>query len=317
MAGAETLGFKWKSVTFGLSVEGILIRNKIKKALHEKHGVIKDRKQIMDERKKHDIEGIKETEDDMTNRAKKTTELVHATFFHTGLILDRELGFLMKIANENNDIIKKLPDGSKHSDRLKKINKRLVGVLDEVNDELKEDQKVIFAIEKRTEGEEGYALKFRAAMTAKDSLDIMKRFTMMYEVKKIVKDEKKIEGIEEKVHALRNKIVGKKQVTDKDLEEIEKEEEEMLNLALDEAKNSYKLIINDYLMMNIIVGVLNEDIELTEEDMKTHEIPLVMGQLNEKQKKEVLAFVKKELHTEHIELNQLFDDARDAKAAAS
>ncbi|MBW2989972.1 hypothetical protein KY358_06685 [Candidatus Woesearchaeota archaeon] len=273
---------------------------------------------------KHEIDKIEEIEDKLNHTAEDATVHSHRLIAldllilygivkyceNFAILLKKEEGEIEKTKKERGPIIKII---NKYGLKEKDVKNKLAKVVSDIKDNLKKDRAIILAMENITEGKEAVALQLKEAVSTKAR--IVRYMKMRIETKRARKELREEEkGLRELmpllIHLDLIQGIHQKGTTssriEKELEDIDKKEKDFVKSAGKGAENVYRLFVNDFLVMRIIILHLYEEENLTEKLAAKHEIPRSIAVADKGKKDKILAAIRNRLQEERQDIKQIW-----------
>lgn len=308
-------GTKGKKLTYGLTITGVVARKHISTSVRKKRNVEKEfneTKGIIEA--EHDIERGLLNQEKLNQDAGKFIAASSKIFFYNALILRRELHEVGDVAEyivEIEKILKKA-GRTKEVDRLKKLDGKLIQEMIFEEEEEKSELKALFGLERQAKGKAGVEFFFK---THKSSLilDYIRKYSMRHSSKVVGRDEKRIENNAELIKKDLGEIRSGKVDLDKEAHKVEDRLDAAIGEIHDELKNSHKLVFNNWMNLQFVIAIVNGDIKLTNDELKSYELPVALGHLNIENLHKVLEQANKNLGEEQKMLNQIYRETVEAE----
>ncbi len=277
--------------------------------------------------RKHNIEKIEEIEDKLDHTAEDAVVHSHRLVTLDLLILygiakycEKFLRLLMKEESELKKSEKEVKGTmlkviTKYELKERDVKERLKRVIEKIKENLQKDRAIVLAIEKIAEKEHGVALWAKEAVVIKVRLlRYMKmRFEMIRARRGLQREEKDLRQLMpllihlDLIEQMHQKGMTEEKI-EKELKEIDEEENDFVKAAKKGSENVYKLFVNDFLIMRLIILHLYEEEILTIQLAQKHEIPRALAEIDVKKKEEILFTVRKRLQEERQDIKQLWGE---------
>jgi len=276
---------------------------------------------------KHNIEKIGEIEDKLDHTAEDATVHSHRLVTLDLLILygiakycEKFLSLLMKEEGEFEKDEKEVRGSllkviKKYELKEKDVKKKLKRVIEKIKENLQKDRAIVLAIENIAEKKHGMKLWAKEAVVIKVRLlRYMKmRFEMVRARKGLQREEKDLRQLMpllihlDLIEQMHQKGMTPKKI-DKELEMIDKKEKDFVKAAEKGSTNVYKLFVNDFLIMRLVILHLYEEEILTIQLAQKHEIPRALAETDVRKKEQILFTVRERLQEERQDIKQLWGE---------
>jgi hypothetical protein len=178
-----------------------------------------------------------------------------------------------------------------------KLNGEVVTDLKIVQDYLQKAQKQLFDLYKEADSKGAYNLSMKIKEVGFVDLQFWNYFKMRAEAKTMTKNLSKLVANKEKAEKLIQKM-EKQGITKQEEATMMKEIKNLVTEGRVSTKKAFLLFTNLNLLLHVIVGVINKELQLDVEAVKKHIIPQAMGFTDVQTKENIIKHLKEELHTE-------------------
>jgi hypothetical protein len=327
----------------GLGLWGKNIHNLLIKAIQmrfDARHVTKDRKkqeklekELERYARRHNIERIEEIQDKLNHTAEDATVHSHRLVTLDFLILygivkycerfvqllskeEKELKRDEELFRAQKTLLKLIKKYELEEVDVKKKLKKVIAV---IKDKLQEERGIILALEAVQQGKYGTRLAARETYAIKNRFYryMLMRFEMIGARKSLQREEKDLRQLMPLIIHLDlvEQIHNKKTTKDieKELEKIDKEENDFVKAVKKGSGNVHKLLVNDALVLRLILSHLFKEEIMDKRLAANHEIPLALAQADIEKKKRILKEVGKRLQDERQDILQIWGEIRQIK----
>lgn len=277
--------------------------------------------------KRHNIEKIQEVEDKLNHTAEDAVVHSHRLVTLDLLILygivkycEKFLRLLMKGESELKRGEKEIKGTmlrviKKYELEEREVKEKLKRVIEKIKENLQKDRAVVLAIENIAEKKHGVALWAKEAVVVKVRFIryMAMRFEMVRARKGLQREEKDLRQLMpllihlDLIEQMHQKGMTPKRI-EEELKEIDEKERDFVKAAEKGSKNVYKLFVNDFLIMRLVILHLYEEEILTIRLAQKNEIPRALAEADVKKKEEILYMVRKRLQEERQDIKQLWGE---------
>jgi len=309
----QALGIKGKNLTLGLYMAYFASYSHAKKVIRKTKdaaAAYEDSKRQLSE--KHNIEKGEIDQQELDKDAKEVVHSQMVVFTNACLMTKNEYGILRDIGFLIDKTKELIPKGDRELKILNQLQRDLEADINLGEEELRIELKKLFDLEKETRGG-GAGVQF---MLKVPTLAIIQRLKMKWELKHMRKDEKRIESIGSDVEKIYKMLKKGSEHVKKNFDQMNSDLKRLIKLVRNEMKESYELLVGTWINLQVVLGILNEDIKLTEHLAARYEIPKQMAYVSQVNKKRLIEYAHQSLHHQQIEINQLIAVERAARKAA-
>lgn len=315
------MGLKGKKITLGLTITKVVGRRFASRSVKERYRVGNDFDNVKkDFKKKHNIEKGGLNQEELAKDGSKFVSHAAKLFMYEVIIHKSELENIQdmeKIITAIEILMNKYKQ-KKEIKILKKFGEEILKAIIKDEEETGVELKKLFGLERESRGKESMAFNLKSLKQG-FLMTMIKRFQERKEFSHIARDYDRIRNNTEALEGM-YKQIEEDLKKGKDVKSIERKINHNIDVVIGEVKdeivNARRLVFNNWLNFQMVIGVLTGEAVLDKELMDAHEIPINMGKIDKARVGKILEQANADLQNEQKMLNSIYREEKETEKGA-